>query len=50
MVASGISRNFSTGPYNFATGSIGIAREDSNGAANEPNAHGIGLAFFGDLA
>ena len=50
FVASSISRNFSTGPYNFATGSIGIAREDANGSANEPNAHGIGLTFHGTLA
>tara|TARA_B100002019_G_C21268525_1_gene600814 strand:- start:1863 stop:2270 length:408 start_codon:yes stop_codon:yes gene_type:complete len=50
FVASSASRNFSTGPYNFATGSIGIAREDANGSANEPNAHGPGLAFFGTLA
>jgi len=50
FVASGISRNFSTGPYDFATGSIGIAREDANGSANEPNAHGIGLTFHGTLA
>ena len=49
FVASSISRNFSTGPYDFATGSIGIAREDANGSANEPNAHGVGLAFHGTL-
>jgi len=51
FVASGISRNFSTGPYGFQTGQISITREDANGSASdEPNAHGPGLAFFGTLA
>ena len=50
FVTSGISRNFSTGPYGYQTGQIGLAREDANGSAtDEPNAHGPGLAFFGTL-
>ena len=50
FVTSGISRNFSTGPYAFQTGQIGLSREDANGSAtDEPNAHGPGLAFFGTL-
>jgi hypothetical protein len=50
--ASGISRNFSSGPTAHATGSCGWQKEDSNGSATDGdvNAHGSGIGNVGELA